>query len=261
MVAMDEPQPEIPANHKPVAQEIIYHTLVLPSVQKQFHRVRVAIDGPVPQLQNGPLIVYLTHASWWDAYMLFLLYYRVLHGGYQNYIMMEAKQLRAYRFFAWCGAFSIDRTTPGDAERSIGYIANRLRERNDRCLWIFPQGRIAPPDRRPLVLFPGIARIIAQTGGVTLWPVALRYEFRGNQQPEIFIRCGPVHYETGQTSEGELVEKLSQCLTNAADRLRDDLLENRLDAYQTLLAGRHGLNHWFDSMRMRLSGRSATPRR
>jgi chlorobactene lauroyltransferase len=139
--------PEIPANHKPFAQEIIYRAFVLPSLTGQFQRVRLAMHGQVPSPQQGPLIVYLTHTSWWDAYMLFLISYHLLANGFQNYIMMEAKQLRVYRFFAWCGAFSIDRTIPGDAERSIRYIVDQLQARPGRCLWIFPQGRIAPVGR------------------------------------------------------------------------------------------------------------------
>lgn len=250
-----DPQPEIPANHIPIAQEVIYRTLVLPAVRGEFHRVRVRVEGPIPHPADGPLVVYLTHSSWWDAYMLFLLYYKILDGGFQNYIMMEAKQLRAYRFFAWCGAFSIDRKIPGDVDRSIGYIANRLRERRDRCLWIFPQGRIAPTDRRPIVAYPGIARVVKQAGGATLWPVALRYEFRGEQQPEVLIHCGPAHYAPGDQNEQALTEEVGARLCAAADRLRDDTLHETFDQYRVLLRGREGINRWFDGWQARLAGR------
>jgi hypothetical protein len=253
-----DPQPEIPANHIPIAQEIMYRTLVVPALRGEFHRVRMCVEGPIPHPADGPLVIYLTHSSWWDAYLLFLLYYKVLNGGFQNYIMMEAKQLRAYRFFAWCGAFSIDRKIPGDVDRSIAYIANRLRERRDRCLWIFPQGRIAPTDRRPIVAYPGIARVVQQAGGATLWPVALRYEFRGEQQPEVLIRCGPAHYATGTEHEDALTATIAARLTTLADQLRDDTLAETFDHYRVLLRGREGINRWFDDWRARLAGR--TPR-
>jgi chlorobactene lauroyltransferase len=258
--AIDDPQPEIPASHIPAAQELIYRALVLPAVRREFHRVRVRVDGPIPSLADGPLIVYLTHSAWWDAYMLFLISYLLLPKGYQNYIMMEAKQLRAYRFFTWCGAFSIDRKIPGDAERSIAYIANRLRERPERCLWIFPQGRITPTDRRPLVAFPGIARIATQAGGATLWPVALRYEFRGEQQPEALIYCGAPHTIAATANEADLTEEVGARLTTAADTLRDDVLGERLGSYQVLLRGRDGINRWFDSWRSQLRGKPASRR-
>jgi chlorobactene lauroyltransferase len=202
--------------------------------------------------------VYLTHTSWWDAYMLFLISYHLLANGFQNYIMMEAKQLRVYRFFAWCGAFSIDRTIPGDAERSIRYIVDQLQARPGRCLWIFPQGRIAPVGRRPLVLYPGIARILAQTGTATLLPVALRYEFRGTQKPEAFIYCGPCHQVEQDATDIVLLEQLTQRLTTAANQLHADVCEEQFDGYQTILTGHQGLNHWLDSLRMRMMRRSAT---
>jgi chlorobactene lauroyltransferase len=259
MIDSADPRPEIPADHRPLAQELIYRALVLPAVRREFHRVRIRVEGPVPHPADGPLVVYLTHSAWWDAYMLFLLYDMVLGRGVQNYIMMEARQLRAYRFFAWCGAFSIDRDIPGDAERSIAYVAGRLRERRERCRWRFPQGRIVPPDRRPLTLFPGIARVVRQAGGATLWPVALRYEFRGEQQPEALIRCGPLHYATGDMAEDRLLADVGERLTANADALRDDLLSDRIGQYQVLLRGRQGINRWFDGLRARWLRRPGGP--
>jgi chlorobactene lauroyltransferase len=241
-------QPEIPARHIPIAQELLYRAIVLPTVRGAFHRVRAHVDGPVPHPADGPLIVALTHCAWWDAYMLFLISYRLLHSSFQNYIMMEAKQLRAWRFFAWCGAFSIDRSIQGDVDRSIGYIAERLRERQGRCLWIFPQGRIVPPDRRPLSIYPGITRVIRQTGGAMLWPIALRYEFRGNQRPEALIRSGPAHYISAEDSTILLTDEISKRLTATADLLRDDWLTDRIRDYPVLLHGRKRLNDRFDQL-------------
>ena len=244
--------PEIPAAHHPIAQDVIYRTLVLPAVQREFHRVRVRLGGPVPHPSEAPLIVYLTHTAWWDAYMLFVLNYLVLGGGVQNYIMMEAQQLRAYRFFAWCGAFSIDRHVPGDSERSIAYVANRLRERPARALWMFPQGLIVPPDRRPLVLYPGMASVVQQCGGASLWPVALRYQFRGEQQPEALIHCGVPHYASGALSKKAILAETRARLTTAADQLRADTDNEDFSEYRILLRGREGINRWFDELRMRI---------
>jgi chlorobactene lauroyltransferase len=254
-------QPEIPARHIPVAQEILYRAIVLPAVRGTFHCVRAHVDGPVPHPADGPLIIYLTHSAWWDAYMLFLISYRLLRSAFQNYIMMEARQLRRWRFFAWCGAFSIDRSAPGDVERSIGYSAERLRERQGRCLWIFPQGRIVPPDRRPLRIYPGIARVIRQTGGALLWPIALRYEFRGNQRPEALIRCGPAHYVNPKGSTASLTREVGRQLTATADLLRDDWLNNRIEEYPVLVSGRKGLNDHFDQLLAQQGARPADPER
>lgn len=247
-----DPTPAIPANHWPLAQEVLYRGVVLPATWSTFSAVRFASDGPLPHPSDGPLIIYLTHTSWWDAYMLFLIYYRALEGGFQNYILMEEKQLRSFRFFTWCGAFSIDRRRPGDADRSIGYIGQRLRERQDRCLWIFPQGRIVPADRRPLVVFPGIARIVREAGGATLCPVAMRYEFRGEQRPEVFIRMGAWHYAAPPGDEGRLIADVGRQLTAAADVIREDLIAERTEGYRILMRGRQGIDRTTEAWLRRL---------
>jgi 1-acyl-sn-glycerol-3-phosphate acyltransferase len=87
-----------------------------------FHRVWLKVEGPLPQPADGPMVFYMNHPGWWDGYMAFLLDKIVLRERFESYIMMEEKQLRAYRFFTLCGAFSVDRRRPGEAERSFGAI-------------------------------------------------------------------------------------------------------------------------------------------
>jgi 1-acyl-sn-glycerol-3-phosphate acyltransferase len=254
--AADDPQPAIPARHIPLAQELLWRAIILPSLWSTFSAARAFVEGRLPRPADGPLIVYLTHNAWWDAYMLFLIRYAVLGGGWQHYAMMEEKQLRSFRFFAWCGAFSIDPADPGDARRSLAYISRRLRERRDRCLWIFPQGRIVPADRRPLVVYPGLARIVRQTGGATLCPVALRYEFRGEQRPEVFIRIGPAHRASGDTKTAALTADIRARLTCAADALREEVLHERLERYQEIMRGRPGIDRVTEAL-LRLLPRRA----
>lgn len=252
--------PAFPAAHRPLAQEVIYRTLVLPALGGQFNRIWAQVDGPAPHPADGPLIIYLTHSSWWDAYMLYLISYRLLGERLQNYIMMEEKQLRAYPFFTWCGAFSINRHDPVSAAGSVSYIADRLREQRARALWIFPQGRIVPPDRRPIVAYPGIVRVAQQAGGATLWPVALRYEFRGEQQPEAFVRAGPYHTISAAADELQATAEITARLTANADALRDDVLQQRFAQYRILLHGRQGINRLFDVMAAAARGRRARAR-
>ncbi|MEN9935844.1 MAG: hypothetical protein RLZZ387_2423 [Chloroflexota bacterium] len=243
----DSPTPAIPARRSRIGKELIYRTLVLPACWNMFHRVWLKVEGPLPQPADGPMVFYMNHPGWWDGYMAFLLDKIVLRERFESYIMMEEKQLRAYRFFTLCGAFSVDRRRPGEAERSIGYISRLLRERRSRVLWILPQGRIAPNDRRPLRVFPGAARVALQSGGAMLWPVALRYEFRGEQQPEAFIRVGPPHRPPeGADAEG-LTEEIGARLTAAVDALRDEVNEERLEGYEVLLSGRPGINRLLDA--------------
>jgi 1-acyl-sn-glycerol-3-phosphate acyltransferase len=243
--------PAIPARHSRLGDALVYWALVRWSIWSHFDRVWLKVVGPLPQPSDGPLIVYPNHPAWWDGYMCLLLNRLVLRDRFEGYLMMEEPQLRRYRFFAWAGCFSVDRHDPRSAARSVAYIGRLLAERRDRSLYIFPQGVLTANDRRPLEIYPGLAHIVRRAGGAMLWPVALRYEFRGEQRPEVFIRAGPAHHAHGDASARGLTGEIAQRLTAAADALRDEVAAGQLEGYQALLRGRAGVNRLFDRLRGR----------
>lgn len=243
------PRPAIPAAKNALGDELLYLLFARRSLRSSFDTVWMQSVGPMPVRGQGPIIFYLNHAAWWDAYMLMAIHRLALGRPFDSYVMQEERQLRAYRFFTWCGAFSVNRHDPEDTARSLQYAANLLRGRRDRALYIFPQGRIVHNDRRPIVCYPGVARIVALAGEVTLCPIALRYEFLGQQWPHAFMRIGPAHRPTNPGSvEGTLAE-VTAGLTAAADALRDDVVAGRLDRFRPLLRGRLGVDKRFDAFR------------
>jgi 1-acyl-sn-glycerol-3-phosphate acyltransferase len=190
--------------------------------------------------------VYLNHPSWWDGHMCFLLLKMVLRQQHEGYLMMEEKQLRAYRFFTWCGAFSVNRHDADSATRSVNYIARLLRRPKPTLLFIFPQGKIAPNDRRPITAYPGAARVAQQVGRVTLLPVGLRYEFRGEQRPEAWMLVGPAHVVDAPDDLRALSDDMARRLTENADDLQQMALSGQTDELKTLIPGRPGVNRVFD---------------
>lgn len=247
--------PPIPAAKNRIGEELIYWALVRWSVWNSFERVWVQTHGPLPTPADGPLIVYLNHPSWWDGYMALLVARHVLNRRYSNYLMMEEPQLRSYRFFTWCGCFSVDRHDPRSAARSVAYISHILRERRGRALYIFPQGVLTPNDQRPLVLYPGVAHIVKRVGEAVLLPAVLRYEFRGEQRPEAFISVGPAHSASAATDARKLTNDVAGRLTSHADALREAVVNEQLDGFRPLLHGRPGVNRVFDSVFGRLMKR------
>ncbi|MBK9711973.1 MAG: lysophospholipid acyltransferase family protein [Kouleothrix sp.] len=247
--------PAIPARHSRVGHALVYWGLVRSAIWSQFDRVWISTDGPIPQPHEGPLIIYMNHPSWWDGYMAFVLNHVLLGGRFEGYAMMDEQQIRMYRFFSWSGAFSVHRQDPRSAMRSVAYVGRLLAERRDRSLYIFPQGEITPNDRRPLEVFSGVAHVVRRAGGATLWPVALRYEFRGEQRPEAFIRVGPAHHAPADSDSRALTAEVGARLTAACDALRDEVNAGRLEDYRVLLRGRAGVNRVWDSVRGRLPGR------
>ena len=246
--------PRIPARHGRVGGALVYWALVRWPIWSHFDRVWLRVEGPLPRPEDGPLIGYLNHPSWWDGYMAFVLSRVLLRDGFERYLMMEEKELLRYQFFAWCGAFSVHRQDARSAMRSVAYIGRLLAERRARCLWIFPQGEITPNDRRPLEAFSGVAHVARRAGGATLWPVALRYELRGEQRPEAFIRAGPAHYAPANSEPRALSAEVAARLTAACDALRDEVTAGDMAGYRPLLRGRPGVNRLFDAVRG-LSGR------
>lgn len=255
---MSEKSPLIPASHNRLAEEIIYCWLVKRPAQASFARIWLKIEGPLPHPADGPVIAYVNHTSWWDGYMALIMHREVFRRRFENYLMMDERQLQRYRFFSWIGVFSVSLTNARDALRSVNYIAALLRQRRDRFLWIFPQGTILPNDTRPLQMYPGLAQIARRAGGATMWPVALRYEFRGEERPEIFIRAGPAHYVAAQQDVATTTGDAQTRLTAAVDALRDEVLVNDLAGYQVLIDGRPGINQRFDAFLAAIRRRPAS---
>lgn len=166
----------------------------------------------------------------------------------ESYLMMEEAQLRRYRFFQRCGCFSVDRHDPREAMRSVGYAAQLLRDDPRRTLWIFPQGEIQPNDRRPLATYAGAAYVARRAGRVRCVPVALRFEFLGEQRPEALIRLGPPHIVEGGNVKA-LHAEMDRRLLAEVDGLRDDVLNQTTTGYTTVLTGRSSVNVLWDRVR------------
>lgn len=243
------PRPAIPAAKNWLGDRLIYWGLARWALWSQFHTVWLQTVGPLPDPAQGPVICYLNHSAWWDGYLMYTIDRVALRGGFDSYLLMEEKQLRAYRFFSWSGAFSINRHSPEESQRSQQYAANLLRGGRNRLIYIFPQGKILPNDQRPIVAYPGIARIIALAGDVTLCPVALRYEFLGQQLPHAFIRIGPPHRAAAPEDQAGTLAEITARLTESVDALRDEVVAGGLQHFRPLLRGNLGIDQAWDAVR------------
>ena len=180
-----------------------------------------------------PLIIYINHSSWWDGLVLFEV---LKKPEFDNFLMMEEKQLKSLRLFRRLGAFSVIRENPREAVRSLNYAVSILREKPRRTLLIFPQGEILPNEIRPLKFYNGISRIIQKLGSCMVVPCSLRYEFLKNYKPEIFVKFG--------VAENIVIDKnfdpkyftkiLAEKLTTNLDCLKTDIINNDLKDYSSI---------------------------
>jgi chlorobactene lauroyltransferase len=207
---------------------------------RRFEGLRAAGLENLRERPRGlPLVLYANHSSWWDG----LLAFQVGRAcDLDHYVMMEEEQLRAYAVFRRLGAFSVVREDAREAARSVRYAAGLLRG-VERALWIFPQGRIVPNDARPLELYGGAAAVVRRAGGAYAAPVAFRYEFLHDFRPEAFARVGTV--ERVAAGDGldvlnseRLTRHFAEALTRTLDGLRADVLAEKFDGYEELVAPR-----------------------
>jgi 1-acyl-sn-glycerol-3-phosphate acyltransferase len=151
-----------------------------------------------------------------------------------SFVMMEEKQLKTLFLFRKLGAFSVIRENPREAVKSINYAANLLKIKQDRVVWIFPQGEILPNDIRPLVFYNGISKIVEKVENCYVLPIAFRFEFLGKWKPEVFVKIGKADFiESGSLKE--LTKYLALRLTETLDGLKQEIIENKTKQYQNLL--------------------------
>ncbi len=194
-----------------------------------------------------PLIFYANHSSWWDGLLAFHLSHDIFR--LDTILMMEEQQLKRYLFFRWIGAFSVDRENRQELAASIEYSVSELRKR--RALWIYPQGILLPNDIRPLAFYNGIAYIARNLGTVQLIPVVHRYEFLGEQRPEIFTSIGQLQkVEAGKSFDPKaLTRELEKNMTLDLNVLREDVVAQCWHTFKTTIQGDSSTNVKYDRFR------------
>jgi 1-acyl-sn-glycerol-3-phosphate acyltransferase len=247
--------PIIEARKNPLAAWIIHRTLVEGGLRRMFgtiwlraERATLAALRGTPPAQRLPVIWVSPHPSWWDGYLAWLVNRQL--GNRDGYLMMDAETLPRYRFFTLAGAFGVDRRNPRAARESVEYIAGLLRAQPNRAMWMFPQGTITPADRRPLVLFGGIAHILRRLPVADVVPVAWRLAFREEQRPDALIRVGAPRRFTAATVPPSrvLTAQIAAALAAEDDAIAGALTADDLTGYRPLLRGSRSINRIWDDV-------------
>ncbi len=227
---------------------LIYQTLVYGPARRHFARIRLRQAAPNPERNGPPVILFANHSSWWDGYMVMLLNEQA--WGLDAYVMIEEAQLARYPFFRLVGGFSVNRQNGRSAAASLAYGAGLLNHKPGRMLLIFPQGEILANDRRPLTFYSGIGHLARRVRDGRFYPLALRYEFIGEQRPEAFLSVGaPLRFPDNSATSKDITATLAQALTNELDALRDDVIAYRLQSFTTLVSGAQSVNRLWDALR------------
>ncbi len=243
----------IPAHKFPLGEKLVWR-LIDTSLHQHFDRIFFRLRTDFTDEQRAlPIIICANHFSWWDGYIAALIArYLKLDG----YLMMEEAQLRRYFFFSWIGCFSVDRQNARSAIKSVQYAADLLKGHPRRMVWLFPQGEIAPNDRRPLEFFSGAAHLARLSAPVRLYPLAARIEYLAEQRPDLYISLG----EPLLVGEKELqtpsflksyTKKLQGCVTEELDQLRADVIASDYSSFTQIMRGWASTNRLFDAALLR----------
>ncbi|MGZ8378696.1 MAG: lysophospholipid acyltransferase family protein [Gemmatirosa sp.] len=217
---------------------------------------RVWLGGSPWPAGRGPVIGFLNHSAWWDPIVLLHLSHDVF--GRDGYGLMQGAQLQRFPFFRQVGCFGATGDGMDDARAVAAHAATLLRGGPDRTLWIFPQGALLPA-RTPLAFRSGLARLQRAVPEATVVPVALRYELRAEQRPELFVRVGaPVSPDARVGADppravAHRTRWLERALCDELARLDDELLQPTPPGHRVVLEGRGSLSTLWERTAGRLA--------
>lgn len=237
---MTRPTDFIPAAHNPRFARFFgwYNRRLL---SKSFHSVAIQTETlPLARelaAEPGPVIIAMTHASWWDP-LSALLVGETLLKGRSGIAPMEAAQLRKFLFFRKLGIFGITPDDPASLSRMLGYVKDFLETSPRPTLVITPQGRFADPRDTPS-LRPGTAAILASLTACRAVVLAIEYPFWQDKKPELLMRMEEVHAPTPlstTTWQRALVRTMGSC----AEALASAVIARDPAPFTTLLSHRSG---------------------
>ena len=213
---------------------------------RHFRAVRVrGAEGFVAAGQDGALLVYANHGSWWDP-MVQVLLAGELMGGREHFAPMDARALARYGILRKIGVFGVELSS---ARGAAEFLRTGLRILGaGGVLWVTPQGGFADARVRPLVFKPGLAALARRVkGGCGVMPLAIEYTFWDERLPEALLHFGHVvRVEEGEAQE--LVEdRLREALTAAMDELQARAVARDPAGFTVLRRGTVGTGGFYEA--------------
>ena len=194
-----------------------------------------------------PVLVLANHTNWWDGFLAVLVTGRL---GRRFQILMEARNLARYRIFLRVGAVPLHRDQPRQAYRDLVSAVEYLQR--GAALWIFPQGERRPP-AEPLDRLERGAALLALRASrpLRICPVAFRYTFVSEQQPEAFVQVGEdwVLEPGSETDRDGLMRRMTESLQATIAGLDHLLATERVEGFRSLAPGRLSINKRLDRAR------------
>ena len=195
---------------------------------------------------EGPVVVYSNHPAWWDG-AVYVLAADTFLPTHESYAPIDAAMMAKYGFFGRIGAYGVDLESQAGAAHFLAASADVL-SRPNRAIWLAAQGRFVDARERPVSLKPGIARLPELNPEALFVPLAIEYGFWEERGGEAFLGFGPPirGADLLPLDRPARRERLEAALTEALDRLGDDVRSREPERFETVLSGKAGVGGVYD---------------
>jgi len=200
-------------------------------LRRRFYSVRVK-HAEHYELRNKDVacIYYTQHSCWWDGMVGYYLCRYLFH----DQINMMVEDLIKFPLLGKAGAFSIDKKTPKTTLRSMKYCAEFINQEK-RSLWLFPQGKIMPPNHRPLEFQNGVSFLARHVKKVNLFPIAIQYTFLRQGLPEVLIDVGKPIIVDGEIDKNTFTDFIEKDFTRILDNQLKEISNGDVHKYNTIM--------------------------
>jgi 1-acyl-sn-glycerol-3-phosphate acyltransferase len=228
-------------------------------VRRHFHSLRVSRAGLPPRARGLPLVVYSSHASWWDP-LVGLILKSEFFAERTLFAPMDAAMLERYKLFARLGFFGVEQGSRRGAAQFLR-TAETVLQAPDHLLAVTPQSRFADVRERPVRFAAGLGHLATRAGGALFVPCAAEYVFWEERLPEILVRFGEpveVRKERAAAFKPEHWTRVFEAkLAAAQDALALEAQRRDPADFQSLLsggAGQGGVYDWWRAVKAGLRG-------
>jgi 1-acyl-sn-glycerol-3-phosphate acyltransferase len=216
-------------------------------LRQSFHRVLVA--GELPATPEVPVLVCLSHSSWWDMLIAFWASHDLL--GWDGFGPMDERQLRRYGILRRIGVFGVDRESLSGGREFLAYT-RELAAGRQRAIWITSQGAMVSSEERPIRLYSGIAHLARAVGRCNIVTAAIQYEFWEEKRPEVFLSLSHprlVDATLPGFSPKALLRELEGELEARMDVLAELRRQRDVSQFRVALSGQGGISPTYDWLR------------
>ena len=221
-------------------------------VASRFHAVRLARDGfqigPGDGLA-GPLLVVVSHPSWWDPMIGLIL--GEAWTDRIHFAPIDVASLAKYRILERLGFFGVLPASSQGAREFLRRGAAILAEPN-AVLWVTAQGKFVDPRARPIRLKEGVGHLLHRASTGHVLTLALEYPFWNERNPEALARFSqpiPMNSPDRPNTPAAWTALLEQTLESNQNALAAASITRNPALFTTTQSGASGAGGLYDLAR------------